>query len=311
MELRENIAAAEPTAIVPRTFAEAQAFASALCASDLVPQALRDNAPNVLMMILAGAEIHVPPIASMRIFHVIEGVPKLSADGIAAICTRDPSCEYLEPEEMSSTKVTWIAKKKGRPEKRLTITREEMIAAGLYDRKNRDGSPGNHQKYPRQMLNARCKAELCRLVWPDRCAGMISSEEHADELGIDINAAIDAAYTERKSGGFTALPTNTNAPKVETSKLEPPAVVDTKPEQAAAPAPESSTPANEPLSDDDVAFIADDMKEAADEKDVKRLSSIAAEIAELGKRGRVNEAQRRYLLGVYKKCAEAIKAAKP
>ncbi len=311
---------ADPIAIVPRTFAEAMEFAKAICASSLVPQALRDNAPNTMMMILAGAEIGVPPIASMRMFHVIEGVPKLSADGIAAICTRDPSCEYLEPESMSSTSVTWIAKKRNRPEKKLTITRQDMIDAGLYERKNRDGSPGNHQKYPRQMLNARCKAELCRLVWPDRCAGMVSSEEHADELGIDINGAIDAQSTERKPTGFSPLPTNTNAPKAEPivhksrETMDAPKVIETAeagggltdvaPDREPEPAPSEG-----PLTDDDVAILAGDMKQAAASKDSKELSAIGAYIAKLG--ARVNESQWKYLAGIYGACRKEIAGAKP
>lgn len=299
MELREHIAGSEPTAIVPRTFAEAQAFASALCHSDLIPQALRENAPNVLMMVLAGAEIHVPPIASMRVFHVMDGVPKLSADGIAATCTRDPSCEYLEFEEMSATRVTWIAKKRGRPEKRLTVTREEMIAAGLYDRKNRDGSPGNHQKYPRQMLNARCKAELCRLIWPDICAGMISAEEIADELGLDVNQinnAIDVKAVEKPSS-FAPLPSAQNdGPQPEQARNE---------ESNAETREATSTSKPETISAKDVEVLCVQMRAAKDAKDERKLAEIGARVAKYP----VTDEQRAELLGVFTECRAEIRKA--
>lgn len=307
MELRENIAASEPTALVPRTFAEAQAFASALATSDLVPKALRDNAPNTLMMILAGAELGVAPIASMRIFHVIEGVPKLSADGIAALCLKSPLCEYLEPRVQTNERVVWATKRRDRPsEVVLEVTQVDIERANLHKSRS-SGAASNHVLYPRAMKNARCKAELCRLVFPEICAGMLSAEEARD------SDAIDAEFTEVKSSGFGPLPTNTNAPKVETKTEHAPTNADHATEQPepTALADTGDSQDHGPLNDDDVALLAEDMKRAGDEKDAKELSSIAADIAKLGTDKRINEAQRRYLLGVHKKANDAIKGAKP
>lgn len=266
---------------MPRTFAEAQSFAAAIAQSSLVPQALRDNAPNVMMMILAGAEIGIPPVASFRVFHVVEGVPKLSADGIAAICLRSPTCEYVEPREQSATSVTWAAKKRGRPEVTLTLTREDMITAGLYDRKNRDGSPGNHLKYPRQMLNARCKAEVCRMVWPEICAGMISAEEQRD---ID---AIDVEFVEHKPSNFAPLPT----PKADTAKSDPITVS----EITAAFRDPPPQPANDQrkISDDDVLDLIADMAKA---RSVRELTVIAQDIAKL----EITDVQRTQLTDAWK-----------
>ena len=338
LAIREQIVAAEPMALVPTSFIEAQEFAIALCKSSLVPQALRDNAPNTLMMILAGAEIHIPPIASMRVFHVMDGVPKLSADGIAAICMRDPSCEYLEPAEQSPTRVTWIAKKKGRPEKSLTITREDMIAAGLYDRKNRDGSPGNHQKYPRQMLNARCKAEICRLIWPHLCAGMISAEEIADDLGIDAYAianAIDVKATEKPATVFAPLPVvatsgdqhRGDAPARRHDKIEEvlAALRDPTPTQGPGSAagmvgddaarerfvkgePEPAPPAAKPEPAKPAPVSADLVKAFGEEMmaapDVKALAKVAGKIGAAN----VSDEQRTELLKIFNSCRDALNA---
>lgn len=181
IELREGISTeATPRAIVPRTFAEAQAFAAALAHSSLVPEALRERAPDILMIVLAGAELEIPPIRALSLFHVIEGVPKLSADGIAARCMASPTCEYLEFVEESPTQVTWVAKRVGRPEKRITYTLAMAQAAGLV-RPTRSGAPGQWQKFPVEMMHARCKKKLGNLVWPDICAGLQSAEEALDE----------------------------------------------------------------------------------------------------------------------------------
>jgi hypothetical protein len=259
-------------ALVPRTFAEAESFSGALARSTLVPTALRGNAANVTMMIMAGLELGIAPIAAMRLFHVIEGVPKLSADAIAALCTRSPDCEYLEFSEQSSERVTWITKRRGRPEKSLTITSADMELAKLV-RQTSSGAPGMHQKFPRQMLNARCKAELCRLVYPEICAGMISAEEAR------YSDAIDAEFTEvRSPSGFGKLPEiaiHAAADRILRDDEIPPdagAVPDVGAlavaAMAAAEAPPGAPPASSPLPPD-----------AARDAAFARARSDAAEIA--------------------------------
>lgn len=194
--LREGIRAdATPGAIVPRSFAEVQSFAGALAASSLVPKALQDRAPDVMVILLGGLELGFAPMASLRNFNVIEGVPKLNADGLAALVTASSLCEYLELKTQTSTSTTWIAKRRGRPEQSATWTIADAELAGLV-RKNRDGSPGNWMKYPKQMMTARCRSELARRVWPDLCAGLDTSEEFEDRL--------ELAPVGGVPGGFTA-----------------------------------------------------------------------------------------------------------
>lgn len=180
MALREEIDQdSTPRAIVPRTFAEAQAFAEAIAYSSLVPNSLKERAPDILMIVLAGGEVGIPPIKALSLYHVIEGVPKLGADGIAAVCTASPLCEYLRPLVQSDDRVVWAAKRVGHPEVTLEVNKADVERAGLLAK-----AYSNHAKYPRQMKNARCKAELCRLVWPEICAGMLSAEEAREAADI-------------------------------------------------------------------------------------------------------------------------------
>lgn len=259
IQLRENIGSGEARALVPTTFAEAQSFAGALANSDLVPFKLRQKAPDILMMILAGAELQIPPVRSLTLFHPIEGVPKLSADGLAAICMRSSECELLEPKSQSSTTVTWIAKRRGRPEQSLTWTIEDAKAAGLHPGKpDRNGGPGNWIKYPRQMLNARCKAELCRLVWPELCAGLVSAEEAADMVPeTEVAAARDVSkFSQMPPVAAVAPPERPAAPPLDaaTSKATRAARAKAAPidvvssEVPAAPAAAAAEPAPVPPS---------------------------------------------------------------
>lgn len=243
MELREEIGQdAAPRAIVPRTFAEAQAFASAMATSALVPEKLRDRAPDVLMIILAGAEHGIPPIRALTLFHVVEGVPKLSADGVAGLVTAHPLCEYLEPREQNDERVTWVAKKHGRPELVLTWDKAAATRAGLWGKRNWAG-------YPRQMLNARCKAELCRLVFPEVTAGLVTAEEARDQLLAAEVAGVPAAIVAPPPPPAppavpTDLPRDTSKQGDSTPAGGKAAKATTKPAAAKPPIDVASTPSS-------------------------------------------------------------------
>jgi hypothetical protein len=210
LALRDNIGEGTPGTLVPRTLAEAQIFAQTVAHSSLIPSALRERAPDILVILLAGAELGIAPMASLRAFHVIEGVPRLSADGLASIVTASPLCEYFEPilDQCSSTKSVWRTKRRGRPEQINTWTIEQAQVAQLANGKN-------WIKHPRAMLHARCKAELARLVYPEIAAGMITAEE----LDLDGNP----------SGGFASM--SFSAPPPPSPELIP---VDTKTESKPA-----------------------------------------------------------------------------
>lgn len=259
LAMREEISQdATPRAIVPRTLAEAKAFAEMIASSTLVPEQLKNRAADVAMMILAGAELGFPPVKSLTLFHVMEGVPKLSADGIAGIVTASPLCEYLEPIEQSDTRVTWRGKKKGRPEVTLSWTDDDVRRANL-DRPTRSGAPSNHVKFPRAMKNARCKAELAKLLWPELVSGIVTAEEardiaHARDLeGPTSPAGMSApppppasspppkAASTPKATGSKAAAKNT---PIDTTATERPASPASSPTSSASSAPTSSAPSS-------------------------------------------------------------------
>lgn len=177
-----------PGPIVPRTFGEAQAMCAALARSGLVPNMYIDKPENMIVTIMAGAELGLPPMASIRLYHIMDSIPRLSAEGIRAVLVSHPEIEYFEPHSCDDKHATWIGKRRGRPEKSATWTVEQAKRAGLWDRKNRDGSPGNWQKYTEDMLNARASMRLGRMIAPDIMAGMVSREEASDGDFIDVQA---------------------------------------------------------------------------------------------------------------------------
>ena len=73
-----------------------------------------------------------------------------------------------------------MTKRKGDPDPiSLSYTIDQAEQAGLL-KPTRSGKPSNWQKMPRQMLRARAKSELARLVYPDLLAGLYTPDELRD-----------------------------------------------------------------------------------------------------------------------------------
>ena len=159
------------TVITPRTFDEAKAMSTTLSKASILPAALRGKEADVLMTVMAGAELGLGPVQSIRSIHIIDGKPSLSADLIAALCLRNRDvCEYLQPVESSAKVATYEAKRRGAPAPfRLSFTIDEAKAAGLTGK-------GNWAKYPAAMLRARCISAICRAVFPDLVGGLYDSD---------------------------------------------------------------------------------------------------------------------------------------
>lgn len=158
-------------AIVPRTIDEATALAERLSKSSLLPKSMQGKMPDVLMTILAGQEMGLTPMASLRSFHVIEGKPVLSSDGMVAIVLGSGKAAYFRRVAESDTSVTYETLRVGDTEpRRCTWTRDMVKIAGL-------NTKDNHRLFPRQMLASRAKAELARDVYPDVLAGCQTPDE--------------------------------------------------------------------------------------------------------------------------------------
>lgn len=161
-------------AIVPRTIVELVSLAELLAKSELLPKALRGKVPDVAMTIMAGQEMGFTPMAALRNFHVIEGKPVLSSDGMVALALGSGKAAYFKRIEESDDRVTYETLRVGDDKaRRCTWTKEMVKIAGL-------NTKDNWRLFPRAMLAARAKAELARDVYPDVLAGCAAQEEVGD-----------------------------------------------------------------------------------------------------------------------------------
>ncbi len=136
-----------------------------------------------------GRNIGMPFMQSMQRLHSIEGKIGVDAESLHALCLKSPLCEFFEPilAECDAEKATFVTKRVGRPEQKLTYTIEEAEAAGLVDRGKDEQAKkkSNWNAYRRDMLRARCKATLAKLIYPDVTQGFYSKEELEGLAGHD------------------------------------------------------------------------------------------------------------------------------
>lgn len=161
--------------IIPRTLDEVRSLSELMAKSTLLPDALRSKPADVFVSILAGQELGLPPLASVRGVHVVQGKPILSGDTMVGIVLGSGLCEYFVCVAETDSSVTYETKRRGSPApQRCTWTMDDAKRAELTGK-------DNWKKYPRAMLKARAKAVLARDVYPDVLAGCYDPDEIPNE----------------------------------------------------------------------------------------------------------------------------------
>jgi hypothetical protein len=155
------------TAIEPRDMGELKDLAKHAAESKFYGASTPQQA---LMLLMTGRDLGLSYSQSLRAFHVVQGRPVLSSQGMVAVCLRSDVCEFFETESVTDTAATVRCKRKGRPEQRATFTIEDAKRAKL------DGKD-NWRMYPSRMLLARAQAFLAREVFPDLLLGLYDDDE--------------------------------------------------------------------------------------------------------------------------------------
>lgn len=186
-------------AIIPRTFDETRSLAEYLANASLVPVSARKQPHNALAMIMAGAEIGLAPMAALRAYHVIEGVPRLTADTMHAVCLKRPDLvAYMHPIEQAPERVVWEAKRRGEGAVAIRVTWDKARASQLPN-----FGKGPWRTGMLQMLNARAKAELARLVAPDVVGGLYALEEEIEAYEVPAAPNYTAPLAPPTAGATT------------------------------------------------------------------------------------------------------------
>ena len=166
----------------PRSLNDAKRLALDMHASKMF--AAYGSAPAVLAVVMAGRELGLPAMASLRSFHNIEGKITMSAAAMVAVILKSGLAEYFEPVSFSEVEATYETKRKGaRGPVRLTYTIDQALKAGYGGAAKNGGAfkPDSAWfKTPRPMCVSRASSELARMVYGDILAGLYTPEELTD-----------------------------------------------------------------------------------------------------------------------------------
>src|SRR4051794_35106566 len=148
--------------------------------SGLFPDITR--ASQAVVKILAGRELGIGPFAAMSDIHLVDGSPVLGARILAALVRQSQVYDYQVVEWTNERCAIDFYRHGEKLEPTVTFTDDDARRAGL-DQPNRDGSPSNHMKFPRNMKFARAMSNGVGLHSPDLTAG--TPVYTLDELGAE------------------------------------------------------------------------------------------------------------------------------
>lgn len=202
------VAGGNIAALIPQSLEEAFRVSTAIAGSGLAPKGL-DRPEQILVAIMAGAELGLAPFQSLQSFAVVNGRPTLWGDGLMAVARAGGVRvkEWLEGADDDAVAFCEVTRPEGE-----VITRKFSVGqakkAGLW------GKPGPWQQYPTRMLGMRARAYALR----DGCADMLRGFQVREEVedyevvrnvtlnpGTGMRARLEARQAEvEPNGGFDA-----------------------------------------------------------------------------------------------------------
>lgn len=174
---RELVSGAKVKGIIPTSMEDAFRLATAVIASGMAPPDVKTQ-EAALVIILTGMEVGLPPMAALQRIALINGRTTIWGD--AAIGLVRASGLLAGFKEWKTPDGVWHCKVKRKGETNWHEGKfgvEDAKKAGLWDRKNRDGSPGMYAKYPDRMCQMRARGFPLRDTFADVLGGMYLREE--------------------------------------------------------------------------------------------------------------------------------------
>ncbi|MEN5229041.1 hypothetical protein [Brevundimonas naejangsanensis] len=175
-------------ALVPQSLDEAFRVAQAIAASGLAPRGL-DKPEQVMVAIMAGAELGLAPFQALQSFAIVNNRPTLWGDGLMAVARAQgiKAQEWIDGEGDAAVAHCEVT----RPDTGETIARSFSVSdakkAGLWNKQ------GPWQQYPKRMLQMRARAWALR----DGCADMLRGFQVREEVEDYQTVSARAVPSER------------------------------------------------------------------------------------------------------------------
>ncbi|MFE1550609.1 hypothetical protein [Streptomyces sp. NPDC058718] len=151
---------------------QAALVAESLARTSFVPQSLRGKPEDITAAILAGQELGLQPMATLRSMDVIQGTPALRAHAMRGLVQSHG--HEVELVDSSPEHCVMRGRRKGSDEwQEVTWTIERAALLGLTGK-------SEWKKQPQTMLVARATGEICRLIASDVLYAMPYAAEELD-----------------------------------------------------------------------------------------------------------------------------------
>lgn len=171
---RREVAVAKPDLLTFGTIAEVMRFAETIQRADgMIPKHMIGNPGKIVATVMAGHELGVGPMASLRAFHVVEGKP--CADYSFWVARLKAAGYRLEWPERSMERCTLKMTAPDGSTAQETWDKARAVTAGLW------GKNGPWKNHPQTMLSARCVTSLGRAFAAEVMFGCYETSE-ADEI---------------------------------------------------------------------------------------------------------------------------------
>ena len=157
----------------PANLEQGMSLASTLSKSSLVPKAFAGKPADILLVMMAGKELGLSTIQSLRSFYVLSGKVAMYADAMLGVCVGRAQCKYFRLVESTDKLATYETQREGSEPVRMSYSYEQAKRAGLT-------SNQTYAKHTEAMLRARCASALARVVYPDFLAGIYDPSELED-----------------------------------------------------------------------------------------------------------------------------------
>lgn len=171
--------------IIPTTIQETAQIANTVILAGLYPDSLKgandkETQAKVVVAIMKGAEVGIPPITAMSTIAVINGKPSIYGDGGVALIQNSGKLEYMKVvysgEETADDYTCTVTMK------RIDQSQEYMGSFSMAEAKRARlaGKVGPWRDYPKRMLKWRAFSFCARDGFADVLSGLSIAEEAMD-----------------------------------------------------------------------------------------------------------------------------------
>ena len=177
-------------------------MAQKLAATSFVPQSLRGKPGDIAAAILAGSELGLKPMATLKSIDIIQGTPALRAHAMRAIVQQQG--HEIELVESTDTRCVMRGRRKDSDAWQTvewTVDRARLMGLLAKDQ---------WKKNPKGMLVARATGELSRLIASDALHGMAYVSEELE--GTTYGEVVTVGGTEFRTKAPLSVAALTNPP---------------------------------------------------------------------------------------------------